>query len=317
MKRVNPLIWSSLVLGVVCGLVQPCLALPELMNVWHIPTNEEPPTVTMRNPVQPTTETAAVYLYLGGWPSSMIDTAALYYRVNEETWQTLTMEYDSTQPNDNVYYIANIPGPFTDGTVVAYYFKATKAGYETTYVYGSDTTTNTTEAESTAQAAPYTFSFGTGPTPSPTSTPTQGTPGPTATATPTASPTPDGQPTATPTPNDVTVSASIMTNHDIFTAGMYFLLRSEIINEGQPLTVNHYVLLNLGDGYWFWPSWRADPPDFKTKQLQPRNSYVDIPLQFVWPAGVGAIDPIVFIIALQHAGTGEFLTWSQCQCSAN
>ena len=131
-----------------------------LMNVWHIPTNEEPPTVNMRNPVDVTSSTATVYIYVGGYTvENTISSGTLYHREQGATiWNQSTFNYDSTNSN-NEYWMASFdiaPAGYDSGDTVEYYLEIAGSG-DTTYLYGDDNSSDTTGNASTAQAAPYTF----------------------------------------------------------------------------------------------------------------------------------------------------------------
>jgi len=143
------------------GDAGPEATLP-LLNVWHIPTNAEPPTVTMRNPVLPTTATTDVYVYVGEpRPEGQVAGGSLvWWWSNGSTStppQTVDLVYD-THNGNNDYWRASMPMPSRLVGTFKYYFKlepVDKSSYATTYLFGTDTTTNTTATETAASAAPY------------------------------------------------------------------------------------------------------------------------------------------------------------------
>ncbi len=281
----------------------------ELMNVWHIPTNEEPPTVNMRNPVHPTASDDAVYFYVGGWPSGTISTATLHYRFDEEEWSTADFAYDSTQENDNEYFIVNIEGPFSDGSVCEYYIQTDNPEYDTTYVYGTDDTTNTTADQNTAMESPFSFTIGSDVSPTPTRTPTQN-----RTATPTRTPT--QAPTYTPTAEAGDTEVEIFTNQSVYRGGDLFRLLIRIHHPGNTIEVDQYAALNFGSEFWYWPNWEYGVPSSVARTLEPRHDYEDILLMFGWPYGAGRIEGIRFYGALTQHDSYELIDWDVCECSA-
>ncbi len=155
---------------------------PNLMNVWHIPTNEEPPTVHMRNPLYPSATDENIYVYLGGWPQGTIHYATLYYRKNNmPQWNTAEFAWDSN-PGDNEYFIASFENFLNPGDTLKYFISAENPGYDTTYVYGTDDTSQTTADLDHAASNPYTYTL---PSSTPTPTPTE------PTATPESNPLPN------------------------------------------------------------------------------------------------------------------------------
>ncbi|MBN1552824.1 hypothetical protein JW979_15225 [bacterium] len=145
------------------------------MNVWHIPTNEEPPSVTMRNPLQPCEGDANVYVYCGGYPHGMIWSGYWKYRLQgEPDWEQIAFSWDSN-PNQNEYFIAVLDNlAFSEGQTIEYYLAMSGNPdlYDDTYVYGDDTHSNKSANEADAQSSPYTYTLnGPRPTPSPSGTP--------------------------------------------------------------------------------------------------------------------------------------------------
>ncbi len=153
----------------------------DAMNVWHIPVNEEPPTVTMRNPVEPAEDDASVYLYCGAYPTGTVWAGTVYYRLQGEVdWESEAFSYDSNS-GVNEYWIAffSLTG-YTEGDTFEYYLAMegdSGSGVDDTFVYGDDTSSNTSNDEADAQAAPYTFTLtAPRPTPTPGATSTPGDP---------------------------------------------------------------------------------------------------------------------------------------------
>ena len=146
----------------------------ELLNVWHIPQNEEPPSVTMRNPLHPCEGDQFVYIYCGGYPQGTIWSGTLYYRLaGTEIWEDVSFNFDSNQ-GANEFWIANFPNStYLEGETVQYYLALTgdSAIHEDTFIYGTDSTSTGTTDESEAQNSPFEFTLcGSNPTPEPTGT---------------------------------------------------------------------------------------------------------------------------------------------------
>lgn len=172
----------------------PCTSVPTptptptvlpTMNVWHIPTNQEPPTVNMRNPLYPEAGQSPVYIYCGGYPQGTIWSGILYYKsLSETSWHQASFYFDSNN-GPNEYWVAQLENTYSSGTTVQYYLAMSgdPNQYADTYVYGDDYSTNTTRDETEAQSNPYTFTLP-GNTPTPTITPTEPPTTPTPSTTP-------------------------------------------------------------------------------------------------------------------------------------
>ena len=118
--------------------------------------------MTMRNPFAVSVDTTTVYIYCGAYPVSTIWSGILYHREEgTSSWNTATFNFDSTSaPNE--YWMATFDraaSGYVEGDTVEYYLAMSgdSLTYDTTYVYGNDSTSNTTTIEATAQAAPFTF----------------------------------------------------------------------------------------------------------------------------------------------------------------
>jgi len=153
-------------------------------------------------------------------------------------------------------------------------------------------------------------------TPEPTASPT-----PTATATPTATPTvtPSRTPTATLTPSPSPTltatptvppgppSATLELNKSMFRTGDQFLLTLTTANSGEAAIVDLYILLDVYQAYYFYPSWTL-LPDADRRELPEGVSGPETILSFLWPSGAGAADGIVFWAALLEPGSGILLS---------
>ena len=149
---------------------------PATINAWHLPANEEPPTVTMRNPLHPSDIDVTFYIYAGAYPMGTVYSGTLYYRLSTASvWSESTFNWDSnTEPNE--YWMASFENSYSAEDVVQYYIKLTNPNYDITYVYGSDSISLTTSDEATAQGSPFALTIRENttltPTPTPTSVPT-------------------------------------------------------------------------------------------------------------------------------------------------
>ncbi len=137
-----------------------------LLNVWHIPTNAEPPTVTMRNPIVPDAATTQVFVYVGDYPpEGQVAGGDLIWWWSDALTSTqpqdVPLVVDSHNGN-NDYWRASFTMPARRVGTFKYYLKLVPSDtttYATTYLYGTDTATNKTATESVAAAAPYRPTF--------------------------------------------------------------------------------------------------------------------------------------------------------------
>ncbi|MBN2056408.1 lamin tail domain-containing protein [bacterium] len=128
-----------------------------------------------------------------------------------------------------------------------------------------------------------------------------GAPPATATPTPTGTaPTPTPTPFTTATPSNV--ECSIYTNQGHYRPNDLFVLSTSILNTGNQVTVDEYIILDVWGEYWFWPNWGQDL-NFMTRIIQPYNPMYEDILNFVWPSGAGAADNIIFWLGLLQSGT--------------
>ena len=144
---------------VVDGDVDPDMDLEQfnLLNVWHVPQSEEPPSVTMRNPLQPETG-SPVYFYVGGYPQTTIWSGQLIWRQGDDRfWNTVELGFDSNSGSNEFWIGDFVVSDNTDE--IEYYFKVNgdPASFDTTYVYGGDDSTEKSGLEADALADPYTF----------------------------------------------------------------------------------------------------------------------------------------------------------------
>ncbi|MBN1550783.1 agmatine deiminase family protein [bacterium] len=144
----------------------------------------------------------------------------------------------------------------------------------------------------TPTSPPATFTY----TPSPTSTQEV----PSSTATPTSTPIPI---THTPAPNPTNTPVSdqpvitLILNKSLFHPGDDFILTCRVMNPGNQLTADEYILLDVYGMIWYWPSWSMYP-DNETLNLNGNYDHTDTILSFIWPDTNGSADGFKFWAAL-------------------
>jgi len=144
------------------------VASADLGNCWHIPTNAEPPSVTMRNPTTDPSTNQGVYFYngnqfQGGGDEGDQSGGTLYHRLSGPagSWSSTNMAYDS-QDGNNKYWVTSIPAGAYEGTnVVEYYFTITYTDHDDTYIgttnSGAGSKTYATAGE--VQTNTFTFTY--------------------------------------------------------------------------------------------------------------------------------------------------------------
>ncbi len=179
-------------------------------------------------------------------------------------------------------------------------------------------TTNTPEITPTLTPLPPTFTptFPTyTPTIEPTFTPLP--PSPTPIPSPTYTPIiPTFTPifTLTPTPQSISPEIKIEMNKTTFYPGDEFIFNISLSNDGPEIIVDLYIILDVYQNYWFWPSWKQDI-DKQTRILPPNYHQTQNILNFTWPYGAGSLEGIKFWAALTETGTYsiysyDVVTWS-------
>ena len=68
----------------------------------------------------------------------------------------------------------------------------------------------------------------------------------------------------------------------MFTGGDHFLLTCHWCNPGFEITLDHYILLDVYDRYWFWPGW-TEAADLMTRQIPTGDNTEEVILEFTWP----------------------------------
>jgi len=139
-----------------------------LGNCFHIPTNTEPPGVTMRNPLFDDCAQNGIFVYngnqfQGGGNAANQSGGTVYYREvgSGSAWSNAAMVFDATSGN-NKYWRGEIPAnSFGDGDTVEYCFGITYTDRDTTYVGTTNAggSSLTFFALTNAQAHPFTFTY--------------------------------------------------------------------------------------------------------------------------------------------------------------
>ena len=203
-----------LVLLMLWIVVAPTAGARELLDIWHVPLNAEPPGHSMREPNYPAPGQPVSFWLAVNVPGTL--TAANFsYRIdNEPVWQQLTMTFE-LQAEGHEYWLTTLSTMYPQGTVVRYYIAGQGPPFDDTFVYGDNETFFLTGDEQTARDGAFEYVVGTMPTPTftpeitPTRTPTSTpwitstpsfTPAPTNTPTPQATDTPEETPAPTTTP---------------------------------------------------------------------------------------------------------------------
>lgn len=146
--------------------------MARLGNVWHLPTNPEPPGRSgMRDPVFPTTPVGTVIIWTGNQSAGggnagnqLQDGSTLFFRqVGDTAWTAIPLRWTATLGN-NKYYSAAIPAAtLVAGTGIQYYLRIAYDDHDTTFLQlnADGITSQTTSEEGAAQAAPFGFTVDT------------------------------------------------------------------------------------------------------------------------------------------------------------
>jgi hypothetical protein len=143
------------------------LSAANLGNGWHIPTNREPFTATMRNPFGDADTNQDVYVYSGNQyqgPGSPGDQSGgtLYHRlVGAGSWSATNLSYDNIDGNNN-YWKSRIPaGTFGRTNEVEYYLKITYTDHDDTFIgtTNSSASSVTYATETAAQTNSFRFTY--------------------------------------------------------------------------------------------------------------------------------------------------------------
>ncbi|MBT3193669.1 MAG: hypothetical protein HN341_14070 [Verrucomicrobia bacterium] len=138
----------------------------DLGNCWHIPTNSEPPSVTMRSPTTAPATNQFVYLYSGnqfqgaGNPGNQTG-GTLCHRLEGGSWSSTNLAYDS-QNGNNKYWAGTIPAnTYSRTNVVEYYLKLTYSDQDTSYIGTTNSGVGSVifSTEGGAQANPFAVTY--------------------------------------------------------------------------------------------------------------------------------------------------------------
>lgn len=122
---------------------------------------------------------------------------------------------------------------------------------------------------------------------------------PTPAPEPSVSPTPDrtSTPVVTPTPAPQIPTLDLDLSESHFYPGAQFRLNLNLFNPLEnTLSVNQFVILDVGSMYLFWPSW-SNSMDYDEMEIQIGQSTQTI-LSFIWPDVSGNHNRLVFWAAL-------------------
>ncbi|MBN1355484.1 hypothetical protein JXA40_04330 [bacterium] len=115
-------------------------------------------------------------------------------------------------------------------------------------------------------------------------------------------------PTHTPTPvhtPSIHPVIRIFTNRLIYYTGDWFELRLDIENPGPSLAVHEYILLEVVNLFFFYPSW-SQKPDYQLLYLSADHATSEMIFGFEWP-DTDRLDNVIFWAALLDPDTGELL----------
>lgn len=101
-------------------------------------------------------------------------------------------------------------------------------------------------------------------------------------------------PCATATPSTSDFSQTLDLNQSMFHAGDRFVLEINSKNAGaSPFTVDQYLVLQVLDLYFFWPTW-SNELGFDVRTYAAGYDDLETILDFYWPSGAGSFSPIYF-----------------------
>ncbi|MBN1552862.1 hypothetical protein JW979_15415 [bacterium] len=117
-------------------------------------------------------------------------------------------------------------------------------------------------------------------------------------------------PTATPTPVHTPSTdpiVSIYTNKVFYTGGDDFILTLDIENPGAGRSVDLYIVLQVVDLFFFYPSWSSDV-DSQRRYLSSSYASSETIFSFIWPDNAGRIDNVTFWAALLDPATNTLIS---------
>ncbi|MBN1551543.1 hypothetical protein JW979_08740, partial [bacterium] len=135
------------------------------------------------------------------------------------------------------------------------------------------------------------------------------TPTPTSTPTPTEPPCSPTPPAGTATPFPSGFMYDLVISDTMFNAGDNFYLARYCANyRDETVLVDEYIILDVFNNYWFWPSW-MDTPDFYTWGMYPDQVIMAVILDFPWPSGTGACNHLFIWGGIVASGTTDLLAY--------
>jgi len=95
-------------------------------------------------------------------------------------------------------------------------------------------------------------------------------------------------------------------NQREYLPGDMFQLTSVFRNPGTAVMSQHYIVLDVEEQYWFWPSW-SEEVDSRPWTIPGPGNWSYTYLDFIWPAGAGSANGIRFWGALLSPTSSELL----------
>ncbi len=121
--------------------------------------------------------------------------------------------------------------------------------------------------------------------------------------------------TPPPTPDPSRSGVMLHLSKSFLTPADLFRLSCTLVNAGSEASVDHFVILDVYQNYWFWPEW-SESLSFATKTVAPNSVYPDdVLLTFIWPDTEGVVHDLRFWSAMLHHTTQEIfgdydvITW--------
>ncbi len=139
-----------------------------LGNAWHVPTNVEPPGVTMRNPINDAATNQAVFIYNGnqfqgaGNPGNQTGGTLYFRKVGDVSWISTALVFNSESGDvgNNKYWRGRIPPVFSATNEVEYYLAITYSDHDTTYLGTTNQLySNTYGVESQARSNTFRYTY--------------------------------------------------------------------------------------------------------------------------------------------------------------
>lgn len=95
-------------------------------------------------------------------------------------------------------------------------------------------------------------------------------------------------------------------NQTLFRAGDQFILTMQLLNPGEQLEADLYVVLDAATTYWSYPSWRAGIAGTPVS-LESGYGWNEVLFDFPWPEGAGTLQSLRFWAALLDPETGQLI----------